>query len=73
MTIPVNKLLAFQWCMAAAEQGNADAINDIGVHYENGTGGVDQNLGTAFEWFMKSAVKGDEHGQNNVATYYEEV
>ena len=54
MTIPINDQLAFRWCLAAAKKGHADCMNDIGIHYENGTGGLDQNLGTAFEWFMKS-------------------
>jgi len=71
MTIPINDQLAFRWCLAAAKKGHADCMNDIGIHYENGTGGLDQNLGTAFEWFMKSAVEGNQHGQYNVGSYYE--
>jgi TPR repeat protein len=71
MTIPVDPQLSFKWMLAAAEQGHADSMNDIGIHCENGTGGLDQNLGTAFEWFMKSAVEGNQHGQYNVGSYYE--
>ena len=57
MTIPINHQLAFRWCMAAAENGHADAMDDIGIHYENGTGGVDRNLGTAFEWYMEKCSR----------------
>ena len=73
MTIPINHKLDFKWCMAAAENGHAGAMNDIGVRYENnGTTGVDQNLETALGWYIRSAVKGNSHGQNNLGTYYEE-
>ena len=38
----------------AADQGNADAQNDLGLLYQNGEG-VPKNLGTAAELYQKAA------------------
>ena len=71
MTIPVDPQLSFRWYLAAAKQEHVDAMNDIGIHYENGTGGVEQNSETAFEWYTKAAKKGQKNAQCNLGLFYE--
>ena len=43
-----------------AYEGDAKAMNNLGVCYERGTG-VNVNLEMAFEWYMKAADKGDKN------------
>ena len=52
---------------AAAESGNSDAQNNLGVYYTTGVPGVlpaDANLG--YEWFAKSAAQGNREGKQNL-------
>ena len=44
----------------AAEQGDAKAQHNLGVFYEDGTGGVAKDLTKAAEWYSKAAKQGDE-------------
>jgi TPR repeat protein len=59
-----NYAQAMQWYQKAADLGNADAMCDIGILYQNGLG-VEQNYATALAWFRKAVDKG-----SNKATYY---
>lgn len=52
-----NYAEAMDWYRQAAEQGNARAINNIGVFYQYGHG-VSQDYKEAMVWFQKAAVKG---------------
>jgi len=52
----------------AAEQGNAQAQNDLGVMFENGFG-VQRDLTEAFNWFTRSAEQGDASGQSNFGSH----
>ena len=48
----------------AAAQGYADAQNNLGVMYAEGTG-VPQDYIQAHMWFNLSAAQGDESGRKN--------
>jgi serine/threonine protein kinase len=48
---------AISWYRKAADQGQADAQNSLGVCYENGTG-VGQDAQKAVEWYQKASEQG---------------
>lgn len=54
----------------AAESGNADAEELIGVMYAMGLG-VPRDDVRAFEWYLRSAMKGHPGAQSGVGWYYE--
>jgi len=64
-----NYNAAYQWCLKAAEQGSADAQNNLAVMHLNGLG-VSQDYRQAFEWFEKAAAQGSEVAQNNLSVMY---
>ncbi len=49
----------------AAAQGNAEALNRLGMIYEQGIG-VPQDYGKAVEWYEKAAAQGDAAAQLNL-------
>jgi len=61
---------AVEWYRKAAEQGNADAQNYLGVMYEKGQG-VNQDYSQAVEWFRKAAEQGYASAQCNLGVMYE--
>ena len=66
----VDYTKAMKYCRIAAERGNADAMNDIGVMYEKGQG-VTKDYAEALKWFRKAAEQGHANGQNNLGFMYE--
>lgn len=56
--------------LPAAQSGNADAEELIGVMYAMGLG-VPRNDERAFEWYMRSAMRGHPGAQSGVGWYYE--
>ena len=54
--------------MKSAENGNADAMNNVGCCYSRGEG-VTQDKTKAFEWYLKSAENGNADAMNNVGWY----
>ena len=54
---------------AAAEAGNADAQNNLGVMYDNGQG-VPQANKTAVKWYTLAAKQGDAPAQFNLGYMY---
>src|SRR3954454_1319801 len=52
-----NYAEAARWFRKAAEQGNADAQNHLGVLYDHGKG-VTQDHAEAARWFRKAAEQG---------------
>lgn len=67
---------ALKWLGKAAEQGNADAEDTLGVHYEVGEG-VEQDYGKAAYWFRRAAehvpdLGGAGQGRNNLGNLYAE-
>jgi TPR repeat protein len=61
---------AMRWYRKAADQGNADAQNNIGWIYEHGRG-VPQDFAKAMRWYRKAADQGNADAQNNIGWIYE--
>lgn len=57
------------WEEKAASQGNATALNHLGVAYMKGIG-VNKNPVKAVMYFRSAAKKGDRYGQNNLGVSY---
>lgn len=53
----------------AAEQGNANAQNYLGICYEKGSG-VSKSETAAVKWYQKSAEQGNLYGQHNLGRCY---
>lgn len=53
-----DKLIAS--CLAAAQNGDANAWYDLGVAFSTGSHGVDCDLVEAHKWFNLAATKGHE-------------
>jgi len=53
-----------------AEQGNANAMNNLGLMYANGLG-VAVDLDAAHAWYQKAAAKGSLSAINNLGALYE--
>jgi hypothetical protein len=51
-----------RWYRAAAEQGLAEAKNNIGVMYQDGLG-VEHDFAKAANWYRAAADQGDINGQ----------
>jgi TPR repeat protein len=54
-----------------AEQGNADAQNNLGAMYDDGHG-VPQDYGQARLWYEKAAAQGYANAQSNLAVLYDD-
>ncbi|MBT9560597.1 MAG: SEL1-like repeat protein [Myxococcales bacterium] len=52
-----NTATANQWYLKSAALGDANAMYNLGVSYENGDG-VEKNLATAAEWFERASKAG---------------
>ena len=53
----------------AAYEGDAKAMNNLGVCYHRGLG-VKENHQKAFEWYVKAALADDVYGCFNVGECY---
>ena len=60
---------AKEWFEKAAEQGNANAQNNLGNLYENGLG-VEKDYTKAKEWYEKAAERGVATAQYNLGFLY---
>ena len=61
----------FSTALENAKKGDADAQNELGLMYRNGTG-VAKNYGEAIKWLEKAASKGHVHAMMNLAEIYRE-
>jgi len=61
--------LAFTLWKAAAANGNAEAMCDVGWMYSQGKG-VKADSKKAFQYMLRSAEKGYVRAQNNIGLYY---
>ncbi|MGN6369451.1 MAG: hypothetical protein ACTHN5_14425 [Phycisphaerae bacterium] len=61
---------ALKWYRAAAEDGNAAAMCNVGLQYETGKGTA-KDMGQATEWYRKAAEKQYVPGMVNLASVYE--
>lgn len=55
---------------AAFENGNADAMNDLGAQYYDGSRGFPQNFTRAVHCYNKAAEKGSRQAQENLGYCY---
>ena len=62
---------AAYWWRKAAEQGNADAQNNLGTAYSDGRG-VPQDFSQAAVWWRKAADQGDANAQYNLGVAYDQ-
>ena len=60
---------AVEWYLKASNQGNVDAMNNLGFMYEKGEG-VEQNWQKAADMYQKAADKGDAWAQHNIGLCY---
>jgi TPR repeat protein len=56
---------AVVWYRKAAEQGDAQAQNNLGVMYQNGRGVAHDDAQAVF-WYRKAAVQGNTDAQRNL-------
>src|SRR5262249_18437322 len=62
--------VAMAWYYRAASQGHAQAQNNIGLLYRNGSG-VSQDYVKAADWFHKAADQGNSSAMNNIGWLYQ--
>ena len=67
--VPQDYVKALEWYKKAADQGNANAQNDLGFLYHHGHG-VSQDYGKALEWYKKAADQGLAEAVNNLGVLY---
>jgi hypothetical protein len=67
--VPQDYETAMKWYTLAAEQGNTDAQNSLGVMYDNGEG-VPQDYKVAVKWYTLAAEQGDAGAQYNLGVMY---
>ena len=63
------ELMYVTWYRKAAEEGLANAQNNLAWMYVNGRG-VERNYGQAIEWIRKAAEQGLARAQNNLGWMY---
>ena len=61
---------AVKWYRRAADQGYADAQNNLGVMYESGHG-VPRDPVEAAKWYFKAAEQGDANAQHNLGNRFQ--
>ncbi|MBP5786641.1 MAG: sel1 repeat family protein, partial [Kiritimatiellae bacterium] len=62
--VPRNLQQALYWYQQAAEQGYADALNNLALMYENGIG-IDKNKQKALQLYKQAADIGSDEGEQN--------
>ena len=60
---------AVRWYRQAAEQGHANAQNNLGIMYDNGEG-VPEDDTEAVRWYRKAAEQRDADAQYNLGAMY---
>jgi hypothetical protein len=56
----------------AAEHGNSDAQNNLGLMYKDGRGGLAKDDTQAVYWYRKAAAQGSKEAQDNLVMMYED-
>lgn len=65
----IHEISDFDGLQAAAERGNATALNNLGVHYLQGDG-VEKDVNRAIELYRKAGENGSAQAQSNLANLY---
>ena len=67
--IDKNSEEAIKWFKMATDKGDAKAMNNLGVMYQNGDG-IDKNSEEAIKWFKMAANKGDAKAMIRLGDMY---
>ena len=70
--VPQDDAEAVRWYRKAAEQGDADAQNNLGMHYLEGRG-VPQDNVQAYMWLSLAAMRGDKKATQNLNSAAEKI
>ena len=60
---------AYKYYKESAELGYVNAMNNLGVLYENGEG-TTKNIKEAMKWYEKAGAGGNKHGYSNLGAIY---
>ncbi len=63
--VPQDYTIAIEWWLKAANQGDAEAQNNLGYSYANGFG-VPKDTNIARQWYLKAIAQGDKTAQINL-------
>ena len=61
--------MAVKWYQLACKQGNAEAMNNLGMKYVRGLG-VEKDENKAFQLIMESALRDNPKAMNNLGYFY---
>ena len=64
-----DNVAAIGWYTRAAEQGDADAQNNLGAMYDAGEG-IPEDDAEAVKWYLMAADQGNPIAQNNLGAMY---
>lgn len=67
--LPLDFSKAREWFQKAARGGNAEAMNQLAMMYQEGRG-VKVNLAEAFSWWKQSAEQGNAEGLYYLGVFY---
>jgi len=68
--VPTDSKKAFQWYLAAAEQGDSRGLGNVGAMYALGLG-VDQSYSEAMKYYRKAVALGNSKAALNLGRMYE--
>lgn len=61
---------AIKWYEVSAEINNSDAMNNLGLMYQNANGMSQADYSTAAKWFARAAELGNPSAMNNLGSLY---
>jgi TPR repeat protein len=64
--VPIDLAVALQWYKKAAENGDREALHNVGWMYATGQG-TETNAEEAYRWFLESARHGEPNAQFEVS------
>ena len=67
--VPRDGAQALAWCLKAAERGDLEAQNFLGIMYTYGMD-IPDDYEQATAWFLKAAEQGDPNAQYNLGMMY---
>lgn len=70
--VPEDQKAAVSWFEKAVEQGNPQAMFEIGLLHKGGMAGKEKDMRQALIWFIKAGESGFAEAQNTLGGYYKE-
>ena len=65
-----NYTEALKWYEIAADNNNSDAMNNLGLMYQNGKGISNPDFSAAAKWYTRGAEMGNPSAMNNLGSLY---